>query len=81
MIKFEDQTFTPKQAAKLIVEEGIDQNLTHWEDNTYSGEELVKVMTTREHELVRDQIRKILWRIDKLLNKKNRGLANGKHVL
>ena len=52
MIKFEDQTFTPKQAAKLIVEEGIDQNLTHWE------------------ELVRDQIRKILWRIDKLLNKK-----------
>ena len=70
MIKFEDQTFTPKQAAKLIVEEGIDQNLTHWEDNTYLGEELVKVMTTREHELVRDQIRKILWRIDKLLNKK-----------
>ena len=70
MIKFKDQTFTPKQAAKLIVEEGIDQNLTHWEDNTYLGEELVKVMTTREHELVRDQIRKILWRIDKLLNKK-----------
>ena len=75
MIKFEDQTFTPKQAAKLIVEEGIDQNLTHWEDNTYLGEELVKVMTTREHELVRDQIRKILWRIDKLLNKKKQGLS------
>ena len=70
MIKFEDQTFTPKQAAKLIVEEGIGQNLTHWEHDTYFGEELVKVMTTREHDLVCDQVRKILRRIDKLLNKK-----------
>ena len=72
MITFLGKKLTPEQAAKLIVEEGIDQSLTHWDSDTYSGEELVKVMTKREYDLVRDQVRKILGRIHKLLGQGER---------
>ena len=70
MIKFEDQTLTPKQAAKLIVKDGLEQSLNHWDGDTWPGEELARVMTQREWRLVNDQILKIWGRIDKLLNKK-----------
>ena len=67
MIKIEDKKLTPKQAAKLIVEDGLVQSLTHWDSDTHPGEELARVMTQREWLLVRDQIIKIWSRIDKLL--------------
>ena len=72
MITFLGKKLTPKQAAKLIVEEGIGQNLTHWDSDTYSGEELARVMTQREWRLVNDQIKKIWSRIDKLLGQGER---------
>ena len=67
MIKIDDKKLTPKQAAKLIIKDGLEQSLNHWDGDTWPGEELANIMTEREWRLVNDQIIKIWRRIDKLL--------------
>lgn len=72
MIKIDHKKLTPQQAAKLIIKDGLDQfigdSLTHhWDRDTYSGEELARVMNQREWLLVNYEIFKIWGRIDKLL--------------
>ena len=67
MIVIDGRTVTPKQAAKLIIADGLEQGLTAWDYDTYPGEELAKVMTDRERDLVNKQIIKVWQRIDKLL--------------
>ncbi len=68
MIKIHGKTVTPKQAAKLIIADGLSQSLTTWDGDTWPGEELAKVMTDREYDLVNDQVIKIWQRIDKILS-------------
>lgn len=67
MIVIDGKTVTPKQAAKLIIKDGLEQSLNGWDGDTWPGEELAKVMTQREWLLVNDQVHKIWRRIDKIL--------------
>ncbi len=67
MIKIHGEKLTPKQAAKLIIKDGLEQSLNTWDGDTWPGEELTKVMTQREWRLVNDQVHKIWRRIDKIL--------------
>ena len=67
MIKIDDKKLTPKQAAKLIIKDGLEQSLNHWDGDTEPGQQLARVMTEREWRLVNDQIIKIWRRIDKSL--------------
>ena len=67
MIKIHGEKLRPKQAAKLIIKDGLEQSLNTWDGDTWPGEELTKVMTQREWRLVNDQVHKIWRRIDKIL--------------
>lgn len=68
MIKINGQILTPKQAAKIIIEDGLGQGLNHWEVDTYPGEELDRIITDRERELINNQKSKLLRRIFKILS-------------
>ena len=68
MIVIDGKTVTPKQAAKLIIADGLGQSLSAWDHDTDPGYQLDKVMTKREYTLVNDQVHKIWRRIGKLLS-------------
>jgi len=67
MIKLDDQTITPKQAAKKIIEDGLEQSLDAWDVDTWPGQQLDEVITDRERKLINDQVRKLSRRIRKIL--------------
>ena len=67
MIKLENQTITPKQAAKKIVDHALAQGLDNWEVDTWPGQQLDEVITDRERDLINDQVRKLSRRILKIL--------------
>lgn len=68
MIKINGQILTPKQAAKIIIEDGLGQGLNDWETNTYAGEELAGIITNRERNLIIEQKSKLLNRMFKILS-------------
>ena len=65
ILDLDGNRITPKEAAKQALEEALDQ-INHREESWF-GENLYRHTTDRERELVDDQIRKILRRIDRLL--------------
>ena len=67
MIKIYGKKYTPKRAAQLIIEDALSSGVGMWELDTDPGQELDRVMTERERELIDDQLGKILRRFDKYL--------------
>ena len=64
MIKFNGKKLTPKRAAQLIIEDVL---MFDWHEDSHVGQELDRVMTARERQLIQDQLGKILRRFDRYL--------------
>ena len=67
MITYYDKKLTPKQAAKIIISDGLGESLTHWEIDTNAGHQINTLLTDREKKQVDDQMAKILERINRYL--------------
>ena len=67
MITYYDKKLTPKQAAKIIVEDGLSESLDHWYCDTSAGQEIDCDATPRERAAIDDQISKILTRMSRYL--------------
>ena len=65
MITYKEKKLTAKQAAKIIIEEGVGQSLDHWYCDTSAGEEIDCDATPRERAAIDDQISKILTRMSR----------------
>ena len=69
MIRIGAERLTPKQAAKLMIRDALDNGLDSYSD-THVGQDLDDFITDRERRLIDDQIFKIVARIVRLLEDK-----------
>ena len=67
MIAYNDKKLTPKQAAKIIVKEGLQSNLDYWYSDTSAGQVIDCDATPRERAAIDDQITKIMKRMYRYL--------------
>ena len=67
MITYYDKKLTPKQAAKIIVKEGLSDSLDHWYCDTSAGQEIDCDATPRERAAINDQVGKIRERMSRYL--------------
>lgn len=67
MITYYDKKLTPKQAAKIIIEDGLSCSLDHWYSDTGAGQEIDCDATPRERAAIADQVKKIRKRMSRYL--------------
>ena len=65
MIVSEGKKLTPKEAARLIVSEGIDQSCNHWEWDTSTGQYIGQEATPEEMSRISEQVVILIKRIER----------------
>lgn len=65
MIKHYGKKLTPKEAARLIISEGIENGCNHWEEDSSTGFYIGQEATPEEMSQISEQIVILIKRIDR----------------
>lgn len=65
MIKHYGKKLTPKEAARLIIDEGIENGCNHWEEDSSTGFYIGQEATPEEMSRISEQIAILIKRIER----------------